>query len=285
MIVRRFFVFLAAVLASIALSNALSAQTSNIQPEHVADEAWADKFFEQWDVWFDELAFDSDYYFHESDGDYGFRNRSTPNLIDVYYVESLKKYTSAWSFAIEMVNKAGFTACLDGECKPVLRMVSVNSNTDELPDWLNSFLPTNREETARQVAAQMLWREADLSQCEGTISHLISFEDKKKNLWSRRYQQWLQGKAPDAPEIITVRADGDWLSLRASSRANPEGPNASGLNVGLVVDGASDDYYYDWALRMRELVEPCLKPSVGPPPWEKVLAAKHAGAEPLRADR
>ncbi len=156
-------------------------------------------------------------------------------------------------------------------------MVTIKRNNGEIPKWADSYLPRNRNEMSIWLNAISNWEEADLKKCPKAMKHLLEFDRMDHDLWPKSYERWFKGQEPNNPETIIVTADGDGILLRASGRPDYSAEedlsnNGLQISIGQSIGGQ----YYDWALSIKKLVEPCLKPSKATPPWEKLLAFEAA---------
>lgn len=191
-------------------------------------------------------------------------------MVDAVYSIALRRYRG-WAFAISS----------DAE----LRLVRIRDE-DELDSeqaaGLRNTLPTSMQELSEFLSKAAAWEETDLTKCEGASAHLLQFPAQRgEAFWSEKELQWAPGFVPKPEsDTIIVTADGDGITVRARSVEDVGSPKRL-LSSGFVFyDQNNGGEAYDWAIKMEEIVRPCLKPSESTPPWEKVLAA-NLSAQPL----
>ena len=254
-------------------------------------EAWYEKYGSAYRYWFGELLFNTNVYFAEKaeaipepqsldaealDPEYETLGRETPNLVDVTYSIALRPF-SGWAFAIDE--------------KAHLRLVRMREEDEIDPKLAKKFenaLPTSLAETAEAITIGAAWEEADLTQCNGAIAHLLDFPAQKPTkLWDEEVLKWAPDYIPPIEtDAILVTADGFGVSVRARGITNPikvddEGQPYEDLEspAFVIYNQRNGGEGYDWALAMEKVVRPCLKPSEATPPWGKVLAANPSQPE------
>jgi len=244
--------------------------------------AWRARYFEKFDYWFHDLLFNPDDYFPEnrvpdqyrapadfpaggaSEG--GMAVPPTGNLVDAVYTVALRRFSLGWAFAIDFVCPAD-RRDTPAQCRPVLRTVRIgamNRDAAQAPQW-RDFLPVSRAETARLVASEGLWREADLRSCPGAMKHLLTLPAQRGQVWDRDTLDRLTGHGRASPDDIVVTADGDGVLLRVRGAAGTDF-QANGISVVYRQWNGGDGYV--WAKRMADIVQPCLVAPRVAPPWQ-----------------
>jgi hypothetical protein len=207
----------------------------------------------------------------------------TPNLVDAVYQVALRRYDKGWAFAIDMDCRQPSPGCA-----PKLRMVSFKpqEKIDKAQAGdIKDLLPTSVAEVVRLLRVVADWREADLRSCKGAMAHLLAFPPQKGGaFWHPRYVRWLRGDEPSPSDEIIVTTDGSGVHLRARSQGDPEDAAMAVGGGSVIYDEWNQGEGYLWARKMAEIVEPCLVPSMAPPPWEKALEPNNAAGKRLDAN-
>jgi hypothetical protein len=198
------------------------------------------------------MAFDPEAYFGSNDG--AEQDPLAPSgLVDAVFLRAL--HGPGWAFAI--ANGCPGLAEADPTCKsdqrrPLLRAVTIKP-PEEIPAAYNRS-PKSEAEMRGLLNAVMNWREADLRTCPGAVEALLALDDVRWQPFDEADQALITGQSPAQ---LLVIADPDTISVRAGGVMNAHAAHDMGQPGGA---GA-------WAMTMRAVVEPCLKPTGAPPPW------------------
>ena len=151
-----------------------------------------------------------------------------------------------WAFAIER----GCPGMLSGwreTCRRLMiRVVSTR------PTW-NPYLAPNspaREDLSPFLDANLDWREADIDACPGAMATLNALGAVRSG-WKLDERGYIIAGAP--ADAVTVSAVSNGFATYTATEFEGEGETSA------------------WAQRMLALVQPCLKPSNAPAPWDRHL--------------
>lgn len=244
--------------------------------EELASEIYWNEYGDFRKEWEDKLLLGVDHFFSQElpsgaiDEDF-----ATPHLIDAQYIRTYR--WEYWAFAIDDGCEAR-----KRNCKPILRMLSARADDDINDQKMKNkdfYFPKTPESLAKFFAEVYAWQEVDLQRCKGAVDHIAKFpaQDKKVNFWHPHYLSELKGhevheNVDEDEDQLIVSTHGATMTLRASGQKDPLDPYMN--DVGRYAVYQHGYYYegYKWAEEMKDIVEPCLKPSTATPPWEKVLA-------------
>lgn len=234
---------------------------------------WLEKHQKDARFWPEEAVFNTHSFFEDYISGTGNANQtsSTHNLIDARYSRSFSGYRADWVFAIDMVcpQSFDFRNPMPKNCAPKLRMIKPKKDADNLD---LRKLPTTLHEYANLAGNYWQWEEADIRSCNGALKHLLHFPEPETTLlWGENYRNWIAGKS-FTPSEGTMVLDGDKILLRARIGENPIANSLRAHSEQIIFHNPNGGRAYLWAKSMVEIVEPCLKPSEAPAPWEKVLA-------------
>lgn len=253
--------------------------------EEQRHEAWLHRYGQDFDRWHSELLFNTNIYFGDgplkrprpdgSDDDDGAwtpetLGYETPNLVDAVYRVALRHFSQGWAFAVDMV----CSKPEDQSCAPKLRMVSYRSRKEVGERILKSIrhqFPTKRSELARTFGAIMSWREADLRSCPGALEQLLALPAQRGiPIWHSRYVKWLGGTEPKKSDEIVASTDGAGVFVRAKGAQDPEDPDMNGGPINVIYSQWNGGEGMEWAMKMEEVVRPCLRSTEATAPWDKL---------------
>jgi hypothetical protein len=245
-------------------------------------DAWWSKYQDRYDRWYFGLLYNTDFYFQLPDGDQDFNvatraESHSPNLVDVVYEVALRRYSGGWAFAIDMV-------CSDNRleapqsCAPKLRMVTFRKPGEidpALEKRLKKLLPTSPDEVVVILRASAKWEEVDLRSCKGALDQLLAFPAQTgKPIWHPVFAEWLRGNIPKTSDELIVTADGDGVTIRATPAGDPRETITANEKSQVVMEQWNGGEGYDWALKMAEVIRPCLRPASSPAPWDRIPLQK-----------
>lgn len=251
------------------------------------DAAWMERYFYRYDAWTEAMLHRPEAFFEDkveplpdfedeiSASGWSYEpDHRTPNLVDATF-EHGNNLTRNWAFAISA----------DG----MLRLTRWRPNDEigeVLLDELEWYFPTEMSQVAKWADAVIAFEEADLRQCEGAITHLLNLSlPDRARFWDESELTFLPRHVPLSDNMF-IDGSIDW------SRVFVRAKNLRYVRTqdGFQLLGAGPESYFSseeslsdptasWAIKMREMVQPCLKPSEATPPWHKFVAAAEKTAE------
>lgn len=233
------------------------------------DESYWREYEDRYHKWLEELYPDPYFFFKVDEWEKDPMRRDYPMVIATY-TKRLGQ-GEPWSMAISENCETGHNFESD-KCHPQLRFVRYKKGSPKI-------YPKSIDEMAGSLGKVFSWMEADLRNCPGAIKQLQQLDDAPPSMWSKSFRELLSGKhrplkLPD--EIVVPTGDGDSIFVKATGVSHPGDDLEPSINQTRSWSSSSHSgFSYQWTEKMLRIVQPCLKPSSAPKPWENALEAHH----------